>query len=112
LPLYTALKILQALAVGAQAVELPLSPAATDLLAIAKFFVQPVAVTTPLETEIVELLHAFRRLPRERRKAVVRLVEAANDLFGRDFTKGMDDENTGALGTASAAWLRADLPET
>lgn len=82
-PLLTAVKLLTTLAAGAQAVALPLSPAARELLSFGALFAHPVVLTGPLEADLVQLIHAFHQLPEEPRKAVLRLIESATDLFGR-----------------------------
>ena len=93
-PLYTAVKVLGALADAAHRHTLPLATATEQLLAFAALFRAPLIVAAEVDHELVELLHAFHRLPAERRAAVLHLVAAANELFGRDFTHAPESRTT------------------
>jgi transcriptional regulator with XRE-family HTH domain len=87
LPVTTVVNVLLALAAAAEAQTLPLGASAQQLFDFSRVFLKPFQILAPPDPDLLALLRAYHRLDPTRRRALARLADAANDLFGRDFTR-------------------------
>jgi transcriptional regulator with XRE-family HTH domain len=76
LSLHTVVIAFRALAVGAHELEIPLSPIARALLVFSDALNPTFTLTTPADPDLLQLVHAFHRVPARRRQALLHLVEA------------------------------------